>query len=333
MARPKKEGLDYFPLDVDIDQNDKVALIEAKHGVVGFSVIVKLFMKIYKEGYFYKWTEREQLLFSNRVNVDINIVKDVVIDSIEWDLFNKKLYQDHEILTSQGIQERYLDAITRRKEVNLVKSFLLIDPLEYIGSSRIAVYVVNDDGNRVNVNINSTKQSKGKHKSGNNPQSKVKESKVKESKVEESSSREESSAASPPDAIVFYQENFGPIRPYMQENMLKWIDDFGNEGEEMLIEAMTRAMKKGTTSWRFVESILKDWINKGITTKKQADAEEVEFQNSQGQRNSRSGKREIVPEWFENRKNKNHHGQESSQENEQTDEDLGEMIADYLSQG
>ena len=28
MARPQKNGLDYFPLDVDMDQDDKIALIE-----------------------------------------------------------------------------------------------------------------------------------------------------------------------------------------------------------------------------------------------------------------------------------------------------------------
>ena len=33
MARPLKEGLDYFPLDVDVDQDDKVAIIEGMHGV------------------------------------------------------------------------------------------------------------------------------------------------------------------------------------------------------------------------------------------------------------------------------------------------------------
>ena len=45
MARPQKKGLDYFPLDVDIDQDDKIALIEAKHGAIGFAVIIKLLMK------------------------------------------------------------------------------------------------------------------------------------------------------------------------------------------------------------------------------------------------------------------------------------------------
>ena len=50
MARPQKIGLDYFPLDTDIDQDDKVAIIEAQHGMLGFSVVIKLLMKIIMTG-------------------------------------------------------------------------------------------------------------------------------------------------------------------------------------------------------------------------------------------------------------------------------------------
>lgn len=32
MARPTKTGLEYFPLDVDMDQDDKLFFIEAKYG-------------------------------------------------------------------------------------------------------------------------------------------------------------------------------------------------------------------------------------------------------------------------------------------------------------
>lgn len=87
MARPQKNGLDYFPLDVDIDQDDKVALIEAQHGITGFAIVIKLLMKIYKNSYFYEWTEKEQLLFSKRVNVDINQVNVVINDCVKWGLF------------------------------------------------------------------------------------------------------------------------------------------------------------------------------------------------------------------------------------------------------
>lgn len=67
------EGLDYFSLDTDIDQDDKVAIIEAQHGMLGFGVVIKLLMKIYSEGYYYDWTEKEQILFSKRVNANINL--------------------------------------------------------------------------------------------------------------------------------------------------------------------------------------------------------------------------------------------------------------------
>nr|QRZ17783.1 DUF4373 domain-containing protein [Virgibacillus sp. AGTR] len=96
MARPTKEGLDYFPLDVDIDQDDKIALIEATHGLEGFGIIIKLLMKIYDNSYFYKWGEKEQLLFSRRVNVNINRVNDIINDCVKWGIFSKRLYEQKE---------------------------------------------------------------------------------------------------------------------------------------------------------------------------------------------------------------------------------------------
>ena len=48
MARPIKTGLDYFPMDVDTDE--KFELIEAKHEIVGFGIVIKLFQRIYKSG-------------------------------------------------------------------------------------------------------------------------------------------------------------------------------------------------------------------------------------------------------------------------------------------
>ena len=59
MSRPIKQGLDYFPMDVDLDE--KFELLEAKHGLLGFAVIIKLFQRIYREGYFLKWNEETAL--------------------------------------------------------------------------------------------------------------------------------------------------------------------------------------------------------------------------------------------------------------------------------
>lgn len=158
MARPQKVGLDYFPLDVDIDQDDKVAIIEAQHGILGFSIVIKLLMKIYSEGYYYDWTEKEQILFSKRVNVDINQINVVINDCIKWGMFNAKLFEEHEILTSKGIQTRYLEAVKRRNKVEIAKEFLLLsDEIvnSYKNISIVSINVnINEEVEEVNVNIN-----------------------------------------------------------------------------------------------------------------------------------------------------------------------------------
>lgn len=160
MSRPIKQGLDYFPMDVEVD--DKIELIEAKHGIAGFGVIVKLFQKIYKEGYYLNWSEETLLLFSKRINVDINLVSAVINDCFQYRILNKDIYDQYKIFTSTGIQKRYFNATGRRKELYLCKKYTLVD------INKINVYInwIDDD---------SSTQSKVKY-------SKVKKRKEKESK-------------------------------------------------------------------------------------------------------------------------------------------------------
>lgn len=182
MARPQKNGLDYFPLDVDIDQDDKIALIESQYGIEGFGIVIKLLMKIYKTSYFYEWTEREQLLFSKRVNVDINRVNVIINDCIKWGLFSNDVFISYKILTSKGIQKRYLEAVGRRQKVEMYKEYLLLDN-----------EIINVYKNLVIVNINPTQCELMPTLIP-----KEKESKVKESRVEE---RRESSLPPTPLSI------------------------------------------------------------------------------------------------------------------------------------
>jgi hypothetical protein len=141
VARPTKEGLTYFPLDVDIDQDDKLIVPIAKYGMQGFGIITKLMMEVYKNGYFYPWTEKEQYVFSSKINTDISIVQDVVNECIKWGFFHQKLFIKEHILTSKGFQKRYLLAVTRRKETEVIPAYDLTK-------------IVNADNNPVNADNN-----------------------------------------------------------------------------------------------------------------------------------------------------------------------------------
>lgn len=173
MARPIKQGLEYFPLDVDMDQDDKITLIEAQHGLIGFGIAIKLLMKIYNNSYFYEWTEKEQLLFSKRVNVDINEVNVVINDLIKWGFFDKKLFKVEKILTSKGIQVRYLMASNRRQTVKILKEYLLLDT-ETVNAYKNLVIVDNNINSKI-VNVDSGTQSKVKESKVNKTKGKEKE--------------------------------------------------------------------------------------------------------------------------------------------------------------
>jgi len=164
MSRPLKQGLDYFPMDVEVD--DKIELIEAKHGIAGFGMLIKMFQKIYKEGYYLNWNEETQLLFARRINVDNNSVSAIINDCFRYHIFNEELYEKHHILTSTGIQKRYLNATNRRKELFLHKKYVIVD----VNKINVPINWINDNGST---------------------QSKVKYSIVKKSRVKESKEKEE----------------------------------------------------------------------------------------------------------------------------------------------
>ncbi|ASN04362.1 DnaD domain-containing protein [Virgibacillus necropolis] len=107
------------------------------------------------------------------------------------------------------------------------------------------------------------------------------------------------------DAIVFFQENFGAITPYVANDMINWVNDLG---EPLILDAMKRALERGKANWGYVKGILQAWVKKGITSVAAAQSEEVEFRREkEGRKGSRSftsrtTPEEIVPDWFTEQK-------------------------------
>lgn len=167
-----KSGIDYFPLDVTLDE--KFELIEAEFGLTGFGVVVKLMQKIYGgQGYYVEWTKEVALLFAKRIGLGGNAVSEIVSASIARGIFDKTLYEKYQILTSKGIQKRYFEAVGRRKSVEVESAYLLVDVTHF--SKNVNILCKNADIFTKNAYISQ--------------QSRVKESRVKESKVNVCSAR------------------------------------------------------------------------------------------------------------------------------------------------
>lgn len=123
-----KVGLDYFELNCHLEE--KIKLIQAEFGLKGFAIVVKLYQKIYGEfGYYCEWSEDSLLLFmsENGVSSDNkNFIQQVVSACIRRNIFSEKLFNNFGILTSYGVQKRYMKATSRREKVSMKKEYLLL---------------------------------------------------------------------------------------------------------------------------------------------------------------------------------------------------------------
>lgn len=156
MARPIKEGLDYFPLNVVL--NSKFEIIEARFGIKGFAVIVKLFQHIYgTKGYYCEWDEDVLFVFAKRIGVGANSVSEILDTSLKKGIFNKDMYEKYSILTSEGIQQRYVEAKRGGYERICSKYLLISIPKTEENGSETGVNVT-----KTEVNVTASTQRKEK---------------------------------------------------------------------------------------------------------------------------------------------------------------------------
>lgn len=243
MARPLKDGVDYFPLDTVLDT--KFELIEAEYGLTGFAVVVKLLQKIYREhGYYCEWTDEVALLFSKQVNEGCNVVSEIVSASVRRGIFDKDLFDKYHILTSNGIQKRYFEAVSRRTQINIIDEYLLVSDTQ-IGE---------------NVNKTQVIAYKNPENVCNNPQSKGKKSKVNKIKEEED-------AASA--VVAAYESNIGSISRLVYDKLTAWLDEVD---ESLVLYAIEQAAVNGKCTYSYIEAILNNHFKCGRKTRTEAEA-------------------------------------------------------------
>lgn len=115
MARPQKEGLDYWPHDVNMLTDDKVEYLVAKEGFIAYGVLNFLYDEIYKNGYYTKFEKRQKFVYAKRMTIEADLLEQIVGTCFEAEIFDRDIYEAYHILTSRGIQRRYQMAVKKRK--------------------------------------------------------------------------------------------------------------------------------------------------------------------------------------------------------------------------
>ncbi|EGP4751905.1 Lin1244/Lin1753 domain-containing protein [Enterococcus faecium] len=269
MARPTKEGLDYFPLDVDVFEDEKIEAIAGEFGLKGEIAVIKLLCAIYKKGYFILWNDLTQATLLKRLpGVSKEMLNQVVNRLVKWGFFDKQLFDSVEVLTSENIQATYFEATKRRKSPK---------PTKYV----------------INANINTQDE---RVNDGINPQSKGNKSKLNKIKDYEEDMG----------VYEFIQKSWGkPPTGILQGALGPWIREWGSE---MVLFAFQSAYENSVEMQglkKYVDKILATWKSNNVSTLQEAVQAKEDWEAKKSQRTfsnyqpSRNvTRKEPIPKWL-----------------------------------
>ena len=280
MARPRKDGLDYFPLDVNFLSDLKIKKIIRAYGAQAVAVVMSVLTTIYRDnGYFATYDDDLIFIIADELKLEDSYVKNVIEKLIEVDFLNKEQKEKNNILTSIGIQERYLKVCERRVKKKLNATYNLIND----GSNELPQTESTDDGGLCIQKPHSTGVNDNK-----STQSKVNKSKVNKSKEKVNKTTSSGEQTDLEKLLEIYQENFGVANSIVQIELQNMLEIFE---KEMIIESFKLSVGKDKP-FSYMRGIWNKWKNNGITTLEQAN-------QSKEQRKpyKPTGYVEILPDW------------------------------------
>lgn len=225
LARPRKDGLDYFPLDADFFEDEKIKILKARYGADGIVLYIYLLCRIYKHGYYMKVNEDFEYLISDDLKMSPDKVKQVLTFLLSRSLFDNTLFQSDAVLTSAGIQRRFQLAVKERAKKNPIQAgrYWLLKEAEtepFIQCTQFEGFSQKNESNS------------GKNKDNSREQS-LKESKVKNNIY--------NTAFQPPElerAFRLYlsvrEHNFGEIIPEQVQALREDLLSLSNDPAEQL---------------------------------------------------------------------------------------------------
>jgi Domain of unknown function (DUF4373) len=174
MARPFKQGLQYFPMDVDLFDDEKIQELNFRYGPLAEIVYIRILTMVYANGYYLEMDiETLAMILLRRMGhnwVKLEKVREWIHACLEVGLFDKDLSVQG-VITSVPIQKQFILSTKRRKNVNIDKYWLLdrttmFNLKVFLSTSEKGVIVNNNidnvDNNSINVNINQQKEKENK---------------------------------------------------------------------------------------------------------------------------------------------------------------------------
>lgn len=130
MARPVKDGLRYFPLDVEFFEDRKVRRLRGKYGADGVLLYLYMLCKVYADkGYYTSYDDD----FADDAAVDIGCSAEKIGLMLHYllsqSLLDSTLFSAVKVLSSHGIQKQFQEASKNlRRDVEVRGDVWILDP-------------------------------------------------------------------------------------------------------------------------------------------------------------------------------------------------------------
>lgn len=137
MARPIKDGFSYFPKDTDTFNDRKIRRLIRRFNGNGYLTYDFILCSIFRDkGYYAEFDNDFCFDIADQVYLEETEVKQIISYCCEIDLFNKKLFEKEKVITSRGIQKRWLsmNAASKRKEKSIELRYLI--PVDEVSSEK-----------------------------------------------------------------------------------------------------------------------------------------------------------------------------------------------------
>lgn len=116
MARPQKEGMDYFPHDTDAMNDEKIEALRMLYGNDGYAFYFILLERIYRN----KNAELDvsdaetKKILSRKIGISEELFTEILETCLKRKCFDREAYEKDGVLTSEGIKNRALPIIQKR---------------------------------------------------------------------------------------------------------------------------------------------------------------------------------------------------------------------------
>lgn len=278
MARPPKKGLDYFALDCRLDT--KMRIVIALFGLPGFAIVVILWQRIYgEEGYYIEWGEDYGRLFALENNTDYDLVSEVIDECLKRGIFNQEMYERHSILTSNGIQERYLMMTEKRTGISILDDYALLnEPSKIVSVEKTGVsspktgvsdgrkYTKESKRNKRKENQNKSNEKKGFPTDGKDAPNWYYSEVQKQDQAEQ-----EQKGLFDCNLIELFEQEFArTISSIECQRLADWSEKYG---DTLVRYALREALMYQTKNFDYIDRILLAWEQKGMTAEMYEDGE------------------------------------------------------------